>query len=250
MTISKAIQIFISKGGKIRKFKAQDKPKPTQFTNEARLFRQHRAEKLARGTEYKAMDVGLKRIRAQSLKLFGANRIQTKQAKSIIQRGEIRAIKIARKKGVQKLETKSTKLKVPIRRFGSQKTKARIGVSESEAKTLGFAPREMSAEMKSFYAKGKPSALVKKHRKTLSKVYTKFPKTFTGKRNKWNIPVISGAGKRGQLKSHYRAAAKSELKQAKIDRSIWRDTTIQKQSKSGRWKTVWTQPKPEFKKWK
>jgi len=234
MTISKAIQIFISKGGKIKKFKAQDKPKPTQFTNEARLFRQHRAEKLARGTEYKAMDVGLKRIRAQSLKLFGANRIQTKQAKGIIQRGEIRAIKIARKKGVQKLETKSTKLKVPIRRFGSQKTKARIGVSESEAKTLGFAPREMSAEMKSFYAKGTSSALVKKHRKTLSKIYAQ-PKN-------WK--------QRSKLKSHYRAAAKSELKQAKIDRSIWRDTTIQKQSKSGRWKTIWTQPKPKYKKWK
>ena len=234
MTISKALQIFISKGGKIKKFTAQSKPKPTQFTDEARLLRQHRAEKLARGTEYKAIDVGLKRIRAQSLKLFGANRIQTKKAKGIIQRGEIRAIKIARKKGVQTLETKSTKLKVPIRRFGSQKTKARIGVSESEAKTLGFAPREMSAEMKSFYAKGTPSALVKKHRKTLSKIYAK-PKS-------WK--------QRSKLKSHYRAAAKSELKQAKIDRAIWRDTTIQKQSKSGKWKTVWTQPKPEYKKWK
>jgi len=234
MTISKALQIFISKGGKIKKFTTQSKPKPTRFTDEASLLRQHRAEKLARGTEYKAMDVGLKRIRAQSLKLFGANRIQTKQAKGIIQRGEIRAIKIARKKGVQKLETKSTKLKVPIRRFGSQKTKARIGVSEFEAKTLGFAPREMSAEMKSFYAKGTSSALVKKHRKTLSKIYAQ-PKN-------WK--------QRSKLKSHYRAAAKSELKQAKIDRSIWRDTTIQKQSKSGRWKTIWTQPKPEYKKWK
>ena len=234
MTISKALQIFISKGGKIKKFKSQGKPKPIQFTNEARLLRQHRAEKLARGTEYKAMDVGLKRIRAQSLKLFGANRIQTKQAKSIIQRGEIRAIKIARKKGVQKLETKSTKLKVPIRRFGSQKTKSRIGISESEAISLGFAPREMSAEMKSFYSKGKPFVLVKKHRKTLSKIYAQ-PKN-------WK--------QRSKLKSHYRAAAKSELQQAKIDRAVFRETTIQKQTKSGRWKTIWTQPKPEFKKWK
>jgi len=230
-------KFIIRKGAKfkgIQKLPAQTKPKIKTFTDEARLLRQHRAEKLARGTEYKAMDVGLKRIRAQSLKLFGSNRIQTKQAKGIIQRGEIRAIKIARKKGVQKLETKSTKLKVPIRRFGSQKTKARIGVSESEAKTLGFAPREMSAEMKSFYAKGTSSALVKKHRKTLSKIYTK-PKS-------WK--------QRSKLKSHYRAAAKSELKQAKMDRSIWRDTTIQKQSKSGRWKTIWKQPKPEYKKWK
>ena len=88
--------------------------------------------------------------------------------------------------------------------------------------------------MKSFYAKGTSSSLVKKHRKTLSKIYAK-PKS-------WK--------QRSKLKSHYRAAAKSELKQAKMDRSIWRDTTIQKQSKSGRWKTIWTQPKPEYKKWK
>jgi len=253
-------KFIIRKGAKftgIKKLPAQTKPKIKTFTDEARLLRQHRVEKLARGTESKAMDIGLKRIRAKSLQLFGGNKIKTKQAKGIIQRGEIRAIKIARKKGIQTLESKSTKLSVPIRRFGSQKTKARIGVSESEAKTLGFAPREMSSEMKSFYAKGTPSSLVKKNRKTLSKVYTKFPKQFvidkkTGsvKRNKWNIPVISGKGKRGQLKSHYRAAAKSELKQAKIDRSIWRDTTIQKQSKSGRWKTIWSQPKPEYKKWK
>ena len=70
--------------------------------------------------------------------------------------------------------------------------------------------------------------------KTLSKIYAQT--------KNWK--------QRSKLKSHYRAAAKSELKQAKIDRSIWRDTTIQKQSKSGRWKTVWTQPKPEYKKWK
>ncbi len=230
-------KFIIRKGAKfkgIQKLPAQTKPKIKTFTDEARLLRQHRAEKLARGTEFKAMDVGLKRIRAKSLQLFGGNKIKTKQAKGIIQRGEIRAIKIARKKGIQTLESKSTKLSVPIRRFGSQKTKARIGVSESEAKILGFAPKEMSSEMKSFYAKGTPSSLVKKHRKTLSKIYAK-PKS-------WK--------QRSKLKSHYRAAAKSELKQAKMDRSIWRDTTIQKQSKSGRWKTIWTQPKPEYKKWK
>ena len=227
-------KFIIRKGAKftgIKKLPAQTKPKIKTFTDEARLLRQHRAEKLARGTEYKAMDVGLKRIRAQSLKLFGGNKIKTKQAQGIIKRGEIRAIKIARKKGIQTLESKSAKLSVPIRRFGSQKTKARIGVSESEAKILGFAPREMSSEMKSFYAKGTPSSLVKKHRTTLSKVY---------KMKKSKL--------RANLKHHYRTAAKSELKQAKIDRSIWRDTTIQKQSKSGKWKTIWQQPKKEYKK--
>ena len=227
-------KFIIRKGAKftgIKKLPAQTKPKLKTFTDEARLLRQHRAEKLARGTEYKAMDVGLQRIRAKSLQLFGSNKIKTKQAQGIIKRGEIRAIKIARKKGIQTLESKSAKLSVPIRRFGSQKTKARIGMSESEGRILGFAPREMSSEMKAFYAKGKPSALVKKHRTTLSKVY---------KMKKSKL--------RANLKHHYRTAAKSELKQAKIDRSIWRDTTIQKQSKSGKWKTVWTQPKPEYKK--
>ena len=227
-------KFIIRKGAKftgIKKLPAQTKPKIKTFTDEARLLRQHRAEKLARGTEYKAMDVGLQRIRAKSLQLFGSNKIKTKQAQGIIKRGEIRAIKIARKKSIQTLESKSAKLSVPIRRFGSQKTKARIGMSESEGRILGFAPREMSSEMKAFYAKGKPSALVKKHRTTLSKVY---------KMKKSKL--------RANLKHHYRTAAKSELKQAKIDRSIWRDTTIQKQSKSGKWKTIWQQPKKEYKK--
>ena len=227
-------KFIIRKGAKftgIKKLPAQTKPKIKTFTDEARLLRQHRAEKLARGTEYKAMDVGLQRIRAKSLQLFGSNKIKTKQAKGIIQRGEIRAIKIARKKGIQTLDKQSSKLSVRIRRFGSQKTKARIGMSESEGRILGFAPREMSSEMKAFYAKGKPSALVKKHRTTLSKVY---------KMKKSKL--------RANLKHHYRTAAKSELKQAKIDRSIWRDTTIQKQSKSGKWKTIWQQPKKEYKK--
>ena len=227
-------KFIIRKGAKftgIKKLPAQTKPKLKTFTDEARLLRQHRAEKLARGTEYKAMDVGLQRIRAKSLQLFGSNKIKTKQAQGIIKRGEIRAIKIARKKGIQTLESKSAKLSVPIRRFGSQKTKARIGMSESEGRILGFAPREMSSEMKAFYAKGKPSALVKKHRTTLSKVY---------KMKKSKL--------RANLKHHYRTAAKSELKQAKIDRSIWRDTTIQKQSKSGKWKTIWQQPKKKYKK--
>ena len=127
----------------IKKLPGQTKPKIKTFTDESRLLKQHRAEKLARSTEYKAMDIGLKRIRAQSLKLFGGNKIKTKQAKGIIQRGEIRAIKLARKKGIQKLESKSSKLSVPIRRFGSQKSKFVQKLSDSEARELGFPPREV-----------------------------------------------------------------------------------------------------------
>ena len=59
----------------IKKLPGQTKPKIKTFTDEFRLLKQHRAEKLARSTEYKAMDIGLKRIRAQSLKLFGGNKI-------------------------------------------------------------------------------------------------------------------------------------------------------------------------------
>ena len=43
----------------------------------------------------------------------------------------------------QKLESKSSKLSVPIRRFGSQKSKFVQKLSDSEARELGFPPREV-----------------------------------------------------------------------------------------------------------
>ena len=89
---------------------------------------------------------------------------------------------------------------------------------------MGWAPRApMSAEQIAFKAAQAPKALVKKHRATLSKIYTK-PKT-------WK--------KRAELKSYYKAQIKTELKAAKVDRSIFRTQTVQKlDPKTGRYKTI------------
>jgi hypothetical protein len=104
---------------------------------------------------------------------------------------------------------------------------------------MGWAPEDpLSAEQKAFYIKGKPMSKVKRYRKTLSKIYES-PKS-------WK--------QRSHLKSLYRAKAKSEIGLAKLERSVFRDTTIQKQTgitKKNKpiWKTIWKQPKKEFKKW-
>ena len=103
-----------------------------------------------------------------------------------------------------------------------------------ERKMTGMPPAELSADMKAFYAGQRPASLVKKHRKTISKVYSKFPKQFVEdkagniKLNKWGIARISEGGKRGQVKSYWKGQIKSELKQAKIDRDLFRGTTVQK----------------------
>ena len=70
-------------------------------------------------------------------------KLKLNKLKALLKRGEIRAIKIARKKGIQTLESKSAKLSVPIRRFGSQKTKTLQKLSDKEARELGFPPREV-----------------------------------------------------------------------------------------------------------
>ncbi len=149
------------------------------------------------------------------------------------------------------LRKASDKLGVGIRQTGSAPKgsfRSKGIQSDFEAKQLGFAPREVSEEMKAFYAGQRPAAQVKKFRKTISKVYTKFPKTFTGKRNKYGIPIISEKGKRGQLKSVYRANISAELKQAKEDRNIFRSSTIQQEfkTKSGK-RTYKTIRSPELK---
>ena len=114
------------------------------------------------------------------------------------------------------LEKTSKKLDVNIKRFGVQGKGSRFTdtqwISAREAQALGFPPKVVSAEMKAFYAKQKPLAQAKFARKTLSKIY-KQPKS-------WK--------KRSGLIKHYRGVAKTELQQAKIDRQIFRDTTVQK----------------------
>ncbi len=158
-----------------------------------------------------------------------------------------RAVTLSKKRGMRSLEKTSKKLDVNIKKFGVQEQGSRwdanmaTRVSTSEAKALGFPPKEISSDMKAFYTKNKPATLVKRHRATVSKIYQQ-PKS-------WK--------KRSGLIKYYKGAAKTELKQAKIDRDIFRKTSVQKSTgtstfyrKGGKkvtkenWKTIWS---PELK---
>ena len=268
MTISKALQIFISKGRKIKKFKAQGIPKSApavkpltysakdraifsnvqhKISTSANIARQDKAARVASHIEHRSLREGLRRIRTKSLSIFGTSgykvkkagtnfSIKTPKAKRAIKSFNKAAAKvtiIARKKGEKAYATASTKLGVGRRFYGVRKPKQGF-MDVHERKMTGMPPAELSADMKSFYAGQRPSSLVKKHRKTISKVYSKFPKQFVEdkagniKLNKWGIARISGGGKRGQVKSYWKGQIKSELKQAKIDRNLFRGTTVQK----------------------
>ena len=150
-----------------------------------------------------------------------ANQLKQLQAKKT--RALTRAFTLSQKRGMKTLEKTSKKLDVNIKRFGSQRTKSYAGISPSEAKQLGFPPKEVSSEMKAFYAESKPKALTKRYFKTYQKVKEKF---YPGK-------------KRSELKAFWKGKVKAELKQAKIDRAIFRDTTVQKATSNY---TVWTKP--------
>ena len=275
MTISKALQIFISKGGKIKKFKAQGIPKSAPavkpltysakdksiFTNvqhkistSANIARQDKADKVGRIIEQSSLRGGLGRIRAKSLSIFGTKghydkvpgtnfkRISAKgkRAKAAFTKASTKVTLISRKKGLRAYDKASTKLGVGQKRFGSAKRKSAF-TSDAERKMTGMPPVEYTAEMKSFHGV-RPAEMVRRHRKTLSTIYDQ-PKS-------WK--------KRSSLIRHYRGAAKLELKQAKIDRSIFRDTTVQMQSGTTRkgkeiWKTIRSPEKTydvHTKRWK
>ena len=145
-----------------------------------------------------------------------ANQLAILKAKKT--RALTRAFTLSQKRGMKTLEKTSKKLDVNIKRFGTLEKGSRwdanmaTRVSAHEAKELGFPPKVVSAEMKAFYAKQKPLAQAKFARKTLSTIY-KQPKS-------WK--------KRSGLIKHYKGVAKTELQQAKMDRQIFRDTTVQK----------------------
>jgi hypothetical protein len=235
-----------------------NKSREQSFTSS--ISRQDKASRVASYIEYRTLREGLKRIRAKNISIFGTSGYKVKKvhtSQQLLKQPKLvgtnysvktpkatKAIKsfnkaatkvtvIARKKGEKAYEVASTKLGVGRRFYGVRKPKQGF-MDAHERKMTGQPPAILSEGMKDFYAGQKPSALVKKHRSTLSKIYTKFPKKFVEdnagniKLNKWGIARISGGGKRGQLKSHYKNVAKSELKQAKIDRNILRDTTVQK----------------------
>ena len=226
--------------------------KKREISLKSNIARQDKAAKVGRIVEERSLREGLRRIRAKSLSIFGTSGYKTKKiftAQQIAKQPKLaganysiktakakRAIKsydkaaakvtiIARKKGEKAYATASTKLGVGKRRYGSVKRKS-IFTSDAERRLTGMPPVEYTAGMKSFHGV-RPADMVKRHRKTLSTIYDQ-PKS-------WK--------KRSSLILHYRGAAKTELKQAKIDRSIFRDTTVQMQSGTTRkgkeiWKTI------------
>ena len=231
---------------KVKKFKAQSKPKSESYSaplkydantrsitlNKSReqsftssIAKQDKAARVASHIEHRTLREGLKRIRAKNISIFGTSgyktkkigtnfSVQTPKAKKAIKSFNKAATKvtvIARKKGEKAYEAASTKLGVGRRFYGVRKPKQGF-MDAHERKMTGQAPAVLSEDMKEFYAGQRPAVLLKKHRATLSKLY-KAPKS-------WR--------ERGRLIGHYKNVAKSELKQAKIDRSIFRDTTVQK----------------------
>ena len=222
----------------IKKFKGQSKPKaeglPTKLTfipksktfkvnpKHTRLHgdpiaKRDMASSIARRTEARSHIALTKKVESGFLrtayhKKLGQLPKLFKQRKRALKR----AYTLSKKRGMRALEKTSKKLDVNIKRLGVQGKGSHFTdkqwLSAHEAKELGFPPKVVSADMKAFYAKQKPLAQAKFARKTLSKIY-KQPKS-------WK--------KRSGLIKHYKGVAKTELKQAQIDRQIFRDTTVQK----------------------
>lgn len=203
-------------------------------------FKQEAAAKFARGVEASKLKTGFAKIRKVALKQFKGTKFYTKEPGLIrniynpktktysrhaatgdpfvfakktaigkrtiarIDKAKIQAVKTARAAGLRALQKRSEELNVGIKKFTSRPVKARARYTEAESRELGFAPREISAEMKSFYSKGSDKAGLKRSRATLSKLY-KTKKTFP---------------KRSQLIQEYRIKAKSQLAGAKIQRKI------------------------------
>ena len=143
-----------------------------------------------------------------------------------------KAFKLAQLKGVKKVKSLGKKheveglFSVRDKPRGYFKTKRGGLPKGSTLEEMGWAPQDaefVSAEAIAFKRSQAPKALLKKHRATLSKIY-RSPKS-------WK--------ERSHLKSVYRARAKAELGAAKIDRAMFRSTTVQKLDPlSGRYKTI------------
>ena len=207
------------------KFKAIIINKNRKLSLTSSIAKQDKASRVASHIEHRTLREGLKRIRAKNISIFGTSgykvkkagtnfSIKTPKAKKAIKSFNKAATKvtiIARKKGEKAYEAASKKLGVGRRFYGVRKPKQGF-MDAHERKMTGQAPAILSEDMKAFYAGQRPSVLLKKHRATLSKIYQN-PKS-------WR--------QRAPLIKHYKNVAKSELKQAKIDRNIFRDSTAQK----------------------
>ena len=210
-----------------------------KISTSANIARQDKAAKVGRIVEERSLREGLRRIRAKSLSIFGTKghyekvpgtnfkRISAKgkRAKAAFTKAGEKVRLISKRKGLKAYDKASTKLGVGQRRYSARKRQTAF-TSDAERKMTGMPPVEYTAEMKSFHGV-RPAEMVRRHRKRLSKIYTQ-PKD-------WK--------KRSSLIRHYRGAAKSELKQAKIDRNLFREQSVQIQTGTTRkgkpiWKTI------------
>jgi len=228
--------------------------KKREISLSSSIARKDKASKVASHIEYRSLREGLRRIRDKSLSIFGTKghydkvpgtnfkRISAKgkRAKAAFNKAGEKVRLISKRKGLRAYDKASTKLGVGKRRYSARKRQTAF-TSDYERKITGMPPVEYTADMKSFHGV-RPAEMVRRHRASLSKIYSK-PKS-------WR--------KRSSLIRHYRGSAKSELKQAKIDRSIFRDTTIEMQSGTTRkgkpiWKTFRSPEKTydvHTKRWK
>ena len=207
-----------------------------KISTSANIARQDKAAKVGRIVEERSLREGLRRIRTKSLSIFGTKghydkvpgtnfkRISAKgkRAKAAFTKASTKVTLISRKKGLRAYDKASTKLGVGQRRYSARKRQTAF-TSDYERKITGMPPVEYTADMKSFHGV-RPAEMVKRHRKTLSKIYSQ-PKS-------WR--------ERKRLVTHYRTAAKTELKQAKIDRNLFRDQSVQLLTgKTSKGKDIW-----------
>jgi len=236
----------------IKRFKGQSKPKteplPTKLTfiTKSKTFKinpkhtrlhadpiakKDMASSLARRTEERSHIALTKKVENAFQKTV-AKPQKANQFAALVkqkQRALTRAFTLSKKRGHSTLEKSSKKLNIGVKKFGLKDEGGHYNknygtfLSSNEAKQLGFPPKEISSEMKAFYAESKPKALTKRYFKTYQKVKEKF---YPGK-------------KRSEVKAFWKGKVKTELKQAKIDRAIFRNTTVQKATSDY---TVWTKP--------
>ena len=218
----------------IKRFKGQSKPKLKKFTAQDSLFRQETAGKIARRVETRSHINLTKKVESAFQRTISKPK-KANQFSALVkqkQRALTKAFTLSQKRGKSALQKSSTKLNVGIRRFGSQKTKSYAGISPSEARQLGFPPKEVSAEMKAFYAKGRPIVKLRKIRSGFGTKADPLNRTTLDK-----IYAMPKSAKRSNIKSQWRAKAKGEIKAAKLDRLAKQYQTVEKQFGKN-WKTI------------
>ena len=231
--IKKFAIIGVTKGWKgIQKLKAQNVPKPQIIIKQKKrqLFR-YNPKTQSIGAIQAPFDPAHPGIKDLIWKAGKTTEVATQRRLFKKFPGQkIKAQKLAQLKGLKKVKTLSKKYEVqgltsikdrPKTFYKAKKGGLPKGMTLQE---MGWAPTaELSAEAIAVKAAQAPKGLLKKHRKTLSKIYAS-PKS-------WK--------QRSKLKSYYRAQAKLELGAAKVDRSIFRTQTVQKlDPKTGKYRTI------------